>query len=303
MSVVRNGDVGDWRLSDEAFLASFRLPSAADRCEALASRHPFPRECRIIFEEKEHLYFVDGVQVPRSVTKLVHQFVDDFDPFEAIEAMQQGAGWELKRRLYTNTAGELQTPGEIACQWAKNGDVQRARGQLLHYHAEQFLNGGSIETPHSPEFAQFLAIQRTLCGEGLRAFRTELSVFHCGLRLAGQIDLLCRDAGGAYVLVDWKRSKQIRYDTCQPMRAPLCHLPSCNYYTYSLQLNLYAHILASEYGLSISRMLLGVVHPDRLRGQLISVPFLPEEVALIVEHERAAGRATEVSPGDAFSIL
>ena len=87
------------------------------------------------------------------------------------------------------------------------------------------------------------------------------------------------------------------------MRAPLCHLPSCNYYTYSLQLNLYAHILASEYGLVMRRMLLGVVHPDRLRAQLISLPFLREEVALIVEHERAGGRAAEVSPGDAFSIM
>ena len=303
MTIVRHGDVGDWRLADEPFLASFRLPTALDKCESLASRNRFPRETRILFNETEHVYTVDGVRVPRSVTGLVHKFVESFDPRDAIEAMQNGAHWEVKRQLYTNDAGELLTPDEIVCKWARNGEVQRARGQLLHYHAEQFLNGRAVEHPLSPEFRQFLAIHRTLLGEGLRVYRTELSVFHCGLRLAGQIDLLCLDAAGAYVVVDWKRCKQMRYDTRQPMKEPLCHLPSCNWYTYSLQLNLSAHILTSEYGLAVGRMLLGIVHPDKERGQLLSVPFLREEVESIVEHERAMGCATEVSVGDAFRTL
>ena len=263
MTMVRNGDVADWRLTDEAFLASFRLPTAADKCEALASRNPFPREHRIAFHEQEHIYTVDGTKVPRSVTKLVHEFTSVFDPLEAVDAMQKGARWEEKRYLYTKNDGELLTPEEIVCKWAANGEVQRARGQLLHYQAEQFLNGRTIQAPNSPEFRQFLAIHRTLCGEGLRVYRTELSVFHCGLRLAGQIDLLCLDAAGAFAVVDWKRCKQIRKDSRQPMKEPLDHLQECNFYAYSLQLNLYAHILWIEYGLPVNRMLLGIVHPDR----------------------------------------
>ena len=105
MTIVRNGDVGDWRLGDEPFLASFRLPSAADKCESLASRNPFPREGRILFNETQHVYTVDGVRVPRSVTGLVHKFVESFDPRHAIEAMQNGAHWEVKRQSYTNDAG------------------------------------------------------------------------------------------------------------------------------------------------------------------------------------------------------
>ena len=142
-----------------------------------------------------------------------------------------------------------------------------------------------------------------LLGEGLRGYRTELSVFHCGLRLAGQIDLLCLDAIGAFAVVDWKRCKQIRYDACQPMKEPLGHLPDCNFYTYSLQLNLYAYILSTEYGMPVNSMLLGIVHPDRDKGQLLSVPCLREEVESIVEHERTLGRATEVRAGDSFRFL
>ena len=303
MTIVRHGDVGDWRLADEPFLASFRLPTATDKRETLAIRNPFPREDRILFNETEHVYTVDGVQVPRSVTGLVHKFVESFDPRDAIEAMQNGARWEVKRQLYTNDAGELLTPDEIVCKWARNGEVQRARGQLLHFHAEQFLNGCALEPPPSPEFRQFLAIHSSLLGEGLRIYRTELSVFHCGLHLAGQIDLLCLDASGAFVVVDWKRCKQIRYDACQPMKEPLGHLPDCNFYTYSLQLNLYAYILSTEYGMPVNNMLLGIVHPDKDKGQLLSVPCLREEVESIVEHERAMGCATEVSVGCAFRTL
>ena len=106
MAMVRNGDVADWRLADEKFLASFRLPTAADKCEALAIRNPFPREHRIAFHEQEHIYTVDGTKVPRSVTKLVHEYTTAFDPFEAIDAMQMGARWDEKRHFYTNKAGE-----------------------------------------------------------------------------------------------------------------------------------------------------------------------------------------------------
>ena len=71
---------------------------------------------------------MDGVKVPRSVTKLVHEFTSAFDPLEAVDAMKKGARWEEKRHLYTNNAGELLTPEEIVCKWAANGEVQRARG-------------------------------------------------------------------------------------------------------------------------------------------------------------------------------
>ena len=87
------------------------------------------------------------------------------------------------------------------------------------------------------------------------------------------------------------------------MKEPLGHLPDCNFYTYSLQLNLYSYILSTEYGMPVNSMLLGIVHPDRDKGRLLSVPCLREEVESIVEHERASGRATEVSAGDSFRTL
>ena len=53
-----------------------------------------------------------------------------------------------------------------------------------------------------------------------RILRTEVSMFHCGLRVAGQADCLCTDPAGNIVIWDWKRSKEIRFDGQQQMKPP-----------------------------------------------------------------------------------
>jgi hypothetical protein len=70
---------------------------------------------------------------------------------------------------------------EIVQLWSRRGNVASARGTLLHWHAEMHLNGRRLEQPHSPEFLQFLAILDVLQQQlGLRPFRTEVCLFHCG---------------------------------------------------------------------------------------------------------------------------
>ena len=57
--------MGDWRLADREFMASFRLPTPSDKVEALAALNPMPRESRISFDETNHIYTVDSsVRVP-----------------------------------------------------------------------------------------------------------------------------------------------------------------------------------------------------------------------------------------------
>ena len=297
MEVVPNGEVGDWRLGDEEFCLTFHLPTAASHLGALARANPFPREERLHFDELTHVYTVDGNKVPRSVTGFLHSFAPDFEAREIAEAMRHSPWWPEKSRKYTKESGEVMTTDEILDLWASLGEVASKRGTLLHYHAEQFLNGRPIEEPHSPEFQQLLEIFGLLRREGLMALRTELSVFHCGLQLAGQIDGLFTDADGCHVIVDWKRCKEIRETCREPLRPPLEHLPACNYFLYALQLNLYAFILESEYGCTVSRLLLGVAHPTAARGRCIELPKLHAEIDAIVGYEVAAGRAAPSRPG------
>ena len=301
--VISNGRVGDWRLSDTEFLASFRLPGAADKHDKLKEQNPLPRDARIVFDEAKHEYWIDGfVKVPRSVTGLVHAYASHFDPHAAVHAMKGSAKWLEKREAFLTDSGRELEDDEIVDLWAHRGRVASARGTLLHWHAEMHLNGREMELPHSPEFVMLINIVDALKAWGLRPYRTEISLFHCGLCLAGQADALFVDErSGDIAILDWKRTQRIRFDNpFRSLKEPLNHLPEANGWLYCLQLNIYKYMLETENGLRVSSMFLGQVHPSLPRGRLIRVPCMAEEeVTLIVEDQLARKEAVSAAlPGE-----
>lgn len=70
---------------------TFVLPEHKTRLSTLL--HPHPRDARIQFEEKRHLYFVDGVQCSCSVTAVCHAFSEEFEENKAIALMRKGKNW------------------------------------------------------------------------------------------------------------------------------------------------------------------------------------------------------------------
>ena len=252
----------------------------------LAHLHPLERESRVTFAEDAHVYTVDGQRVPRSVTGLLHSFATDFDSQQIVENMG------------------IKDPEEILRLWRMNGKVKSARGTLLHYHAEQMLNSVPIETPHSPELQQACAVHEYFIGLGLQPFRTEVNVFHNGLRVAGQPDAIYNDEKGYLIIVDWKRVQEIRaHSSFRSLRPPLEHLPDTNLWLYALQLNLYAYILESEYGFTVASMYLAQVHPNLESPRVLPVPRMDDEIQLIEAHEIGQGRATLPRSGKAFFEL
>ena len=180
-ALVKNGAVGDWRLSDVDFLASFHLPGVADKHDRLKDHNPLPRDRRIVFHEEKHEYLCDNVKAPRSVTGLVHTYAWEFDPHAAVRAMKNGARWPKKRASFMTDSGTEMSDGEIVEMWKSSGQIASARGTLLHWHVEMHLNGMTLELPHSPDFAMFLTILDVLQGWGLRPFPTQQSLFvGCG---------------------------------------------------------------------------------------------------------------------------
>ena len=283
--MIQHGTVGDWRLADDdAFLASFRLPTAEEKNDKLKAQNPIPRDDRISFIEATHTYLVDGLVFEKSVTQVIHQFTHDFDAPSAIQAMKQ-RDWETKQQLFLRDDGEVMSDAEIAAMWRKNGEVSRARGTLMHYQIEQWLNGCELEAPRSPEIEQFLVLQEAA---QIQPFRTELSIFHSVLKIAGQIDCLAKDEHGDITIWDWKRAKEIRMDGFRQMRYPLHHLADSNFWHYALQLNLYLYILETEYELKVSHMRLGVLHPLIPGPICVDIPRMDAEIALIVAHKLAS---------------
>ena len=55
--------------------------------------NPHPRDARLVFEARDHMYFWDGTPTAGSVTKLIHTFTQPFDPDCVIAGMRAGANW------------------------------------------------------------------------------------------------------------------------------------------------------------------------------------------------------------------
>lgn len=112
------------------------------------------------------------------------------------------------------------------------GDVEEQRaGGLGTRHAlalarGNVLNGRRLEPSHSPEFKMFFAILDVLRSWGLRPFRTELCLFHCGLCLAGQAEAFLVDEERSIAILDWKKRRQfvsITASRASPSLLSTCH--------------------------------------------------------------------------------
>ena len=119
----------------------------------------------------------------------------------------------------------------------------------------------------------------------MAVFRTDVSLYHGGLEVAGQADCLCVDDDGGIVIWDWKRVARLRLDGNQQMLPPLQHLSDCRYRHYCLQLSIDRFILESPaHGFRVSRMMLGIVHPDRDGPVCLELPRLEREIETIAPH-------------------
>ena len=117
-------------------------------------------------------------------------------------------------------------------------------------------------------------------GPDLEPYRTEWEVWSKEHLLCGSIDMVFRrKSNGKFLIYDWKRSKAIKTEnTYQKGLAPLDHLDDCNYWHYTLQLNVYRWILENLYGMEIEGMALIVLHPDNKNYRRIKLNRLEDEV-------------------------
>jgi hypothetical protein len=117
-------------------------------------------------------------------------------------------------------------------------------------------------------------------------FRIEWSLFNEDLKVAGQLDSLWVDLdSGEFVMADWKRARGFLTDDLvtlerqafQKMGTSCCsHLYDTAWSHYFVQQTLYAYMLASKYGLSVSKMMLVQCHPDVCGSNFNEAPLTPD---------------------------
>jgi hypothetical protein len=117
----------------------------------------------------------------------------------------------------------------------------------------------------------------------LKAYRTEWMIYHEELKLSGSIDMVFENAEGNLEIYDWKRVKEISYESGFgkfALTPVIGHLPDTNFWHYSLQLNTYKKILEAKYDKKITKMCLVCLHPDNPlhNYEKIEVPVLEDDM-------------------------
>ena len=242
----------------------------------LAKLNCHPRDKRIIFDEKPHIYYVDGAPMDISVTGWVHKHFPHFDADKVISKMMKSKKWPQSQYFG-------KTPEEIKKIWSDRGKEASEAGTKLHYDIECFYNGSPNQND-SKEYLQFLDFQKKI-GETLKPYRTEWTVFHEELKISGSIDMVFEATDGSLLIYDWKRSKGIKKENRWENATTECinHIPNSNFWHYSFQLNTYKMILEAKYGKTVSGLFLVILHPNQDSWRRIKVPILKSEMNDLLE--------------------
>lgn len=235
------------------------------------------RDALIHFDPEQHVYTLNGREL-ESVTTLVESCFERFD-----------ADYWARRKC-------PEDPESLKKQWEDKAREARDLGTRMHERIESHYLGlpADPEAGSDPTFRRFLDFSREF---RLTPYRTEWRIFSERYGIAGTLDFLAVTPDGRFIIYDWKRSTKVvdadgriitnRY----PKYAlrPLNSLPDTVYYHYALQVSIYRFILAEHYGINVDSAFLGVFHCDLPRHFRVSLPYLRDEVATLLE-SRSANR-------------
>ncbi len=134
----------------------------------------------------------------------------------------------------------------LKSEWSKSAEI----GNRVHSCLENYLLGYEVLDETKSRAYNDRIQQLTNAWDRLKLkekypnheFYPELLVFNDDLKLAGQADLIIFDhAKESFVVLDYKTNKKgitTRSYGNKKMFSPVDHLDDCNYYHYSLQLNI-----------------------------------------------------------------
>ena len=244
----------------------------------------FPQDSLLSFEPFEHIYLYDGRIQLTAVSNIISQF---FVPFDAI-----GLSERVARRDGVSQC-------EVLEDWDCKGMESREIGTFLHAQIESFFsnkpmsmsthfcyNGKFVQESKDVSIEEEISYFRNFLRENsITPFRTEWHIFDMEMKIAGTIDLLCRN-GNHFDIYDWKRSRKASPNETVWRKGinGLERVPDTSFYHYALQQNLYKYILEKNYGIEIENMYIVILHPMFGNYQKFKIPNMSKEISIIKSH-------------------
>ncbi len=223
------------------------------------------RDDNISFRKADHLYIVDGTPLD-SVTTFVKNCFPEFNS-------------EFHAKRKAEALGI--TKEEVLEMWDKKRRESREQGTAMHEKIESYYLGKPVSTDETFELFKIFANKITL-----KPYRTEWAVYDWDQKIAGTIDFVDYQ-NGEYIIYDWKRSDKLIAKNGLPIKnsqygvkalPPIETLDDSPYYHYALQLSLYKYILEKNYGITVSKLRLGIFHPSYNKPYVLEIPYLQNEI-------------------------
>jgi hypothetical protein len=254
--------------------------------------------------DSTHKYYLDGFELPISITGVIHNLFPQFDAAATIDKYFDN--WSVdKNSKYHALISYLrivrgmpdsEIKSEIATLWTSSGSEASEAGTTMHAEIEAFENDGVHPAEKSKEYTQFEEWKRRQDVCEWTIYRTEWSIYNEAARVAGQIDALYKDKDDEHIMCDWKRCDPTPRRTGGKLEllgpdmdcfgnergfGPCAHLPNTKFGHYCVQQNLYSGILSTLYGITVKRMYLIQMHPKLQTAHMVQVPYMPEMAAQI----------------------
>lgn len=256
------------------------------------------RDNDIEFFEGTHTYIYKDVhQFHTSSTSFVKKFFKKFDSGKIIKNMMESNYW--RNNKYYKMTKHLNSDYEIiqfiSNLWSSMGTEATTKGTEMHDQIERFYNYVTqtnhpnihksfikveLDEYYSKEFIMFMEFYHDHEHE-YEPYRTEWLVYDLKYDIPGAIDMVFRDkTTGKFIICDWKRSKEIKQTPFKNDHAlePISHISDCNYYHYSLQVNLYKYILETNYNIDVSEMWIINIHPNFSKYQKFVINDFQDEI-------------------------
>ena len=219
-------------------------------------------------DEASHTYKVDNVPYT-SVTTLLASWFPKFNPKQAIRGMRASPTWESSPYVHM-------TDEEILQKWESDGKTAATLGTDLHYYIEQYLKGNFLEQD-SLEIQQF---KEFITNTPLVVHELEWRLFDPSTKITGAIDCACKNKDGTLDLYDWKRCSNMLKTHGFAILPELVHIPSSNYWKYTLQLNMYKYLVEKTTTFKVKHMFIVCFHPSNLGYQKYRVSEINLETVL-----------------------
>ena len=246
--------------------------------DCLSIKNNHSRDKNIKFDDGNHIYTIaepnykPGKYI--SVTTFVHSQFEAFDSDKIIDTMMKSRNW-INSQYYGKTKDEIK---EV---WDKKRTSASGEGTKLHRRIEDYYNSkcDDINSDNDAGFKYFLNF--VSCNPTLKPYRTEWTVYHEDIGMAGTIDMVYENPDGTLSIYDWKRAKDITKNNKfnkYALTPCISSIPDTKYWHYALQLNIYKSILEHKYDKTVIKLALVVLHPDGNNFEIINLPIMTAEI-------------------------